>query len=56
MRVVTFKLSDEVLESLDRLASRLGVSRSELIRTAIRLMLTSSSSGSGVRVREVRLR
>ncbi len=58
MRVVTFKLNEEVVEKLDELAKRLGMSRSELIRAAITFILTSnnSSGSSGIRVREVRLR
>ena len=33
--LVTFKVSPELLEEVDRLANRLGVSRSELIRAAL---------------------
>ncbi len=35
MKVVTFKIDDEVLEELDAVASKLGISRSEVIRCAI---------------------
>ena len=35
MRVVTFKLEEEILEKVDRIARREGLSRSELIRKAI---------------------
>ena len=36
MRLVTFKLSEEELDYLNRLSLLLGVSRSELIRRALR--------------------
>ena len=36
MRVVTFKLRDEELEELDRFAARSGLTRSDVIRRAIR--------------------
>jgi len=35
LRVITFKLDEETLEELDRLAMRKGKTRSELIRRAI---------------------
>jgi len=43
MRVVTFKVDDELLKMLDLTASRLGVPRSELIREAIIKYLSRSS-------------
>ena len=36
MRVVTFKLRDEELDELDRFAARLGMTRSDVIRKAIK--------------------
>jgi len=36
MRVVTFKLRDEELEELDRFAARSGLTRSDVIRKAIK--------------------
>ncbi len=41
MRVVTFKLPDDLLEELDRYALSAGVSRSEVIRDAIMVYLRS---------------
>lgn len=35
MRVITFKIYNEMLEKVDRLANELGVTRSELIRYAL---------------------
>ena len=35
MRVVTFKLEEEILEKVDRIARREGMTRSEFIRKAI---------------------
>ena len=39
LRVVTFKIEPATLEALDKLASLLGLSRSELIREAIEKLL-----------------
>lgn len=39
MRVVTFKLEEDILEKLDGLAREKGVTRSEVIRKAIELYL-----------------
>ncbi|MCD6085011.1 MAG: ribbon-helix-helix protein, CopG family [Desulfurococcales archaeon] len=36
MRVVTFKIRDEELEELDRFAARSGLTRSDVIRKAIK--------------------
>ena len=41
MRVVTFKLEEDVLEKLDRYARRTGRSRSEIIRQALERLLSS---------------
>ena len=58
MKVVTFKLRDEEVEELDRMAARLGVTRSDLIRKAVRALLsgelgTISRSGYIIKVRRV---
>ena len=42
MRVVTFKLRDEELEELDRFAARLGMTRSDLIRRAIKRFMQNN--------------
>lgn len=39
MRVVTFKIEDELLERLDEYAELMGESRSEVIRRALELLL-----------------
>ena len=39
LRIVTFKVDPPTLEALDKLASSLGVSRSDLIRKAIEMLL-----------------
>lgn len=39
LRIVTFKVDPPTLEALDKLASSLGVSRSDLIRKAIEILL-----------------
>ncbi len=41
-RIVTFKISQELLEMLDLYAREKGMSRSEAIREAIKMLLTSS--------------
>ncbi len=41
MRVVTFKLDEDILEKLDRYARRTGRSRSEVIRQALERLLSS---------------
>ncbi len=41
MRVVTFKIDEDVLEKLDRYARRTGRSRSEVIRQALEKLLSS---------------
>jgi len=40
MRIITFKIEEEILEALDALARQKGAPRSELIRRAIRLYLS----------------
>lgn len=39
LRIITFKISDELLDRLDRLALIKGVTRSEIIRSAIETYL-----------------
>ena len=58
MRVVTFKLSEDELEELDRKAAMLGVPRSELIRKAIREYLRQDlkpTKRGYIKIRYVRL-
>ena len=40
MRIITFKIDDELLERLDLVAQRVGATRSELIRKAIIMYIT----------------
>ncbi len=40
MRIITFKIDDELLERLDLVAQRIGATRSELIRKAIIMYIT----------------
>ena len=51
MKVVTFKLRDEELEELDRIARKLGMTRSDVIREAIRRFLSEVGTHPRVRVR-----
>lgn len=39
MRIVTFKIEEDLLEELDRYASMTGESRSEVIRKALRYLI-----------------
>jgi len=39
LHVVTFKAQDELIDTIDELASRLGITRSELIRRALDLFI-----------------
>ena len=56
MRLVTFKLEEDLLERLDRVAARKRVSRSEVIREALRRYLNGCEVGrERIRVRVVRL-
>jgi len=43
MRVITFKLEEEMVELLDRYAIRNGYNRSEVIRKAIERILRSDN-------------
>ncbi len=51
MRVVTFKMDENLLEELDRYAVRNGLTRSDVIRRAIIELLRNSSNGSRIRYR-----
>ena len=51
MRVVTFKLKDEELEELDRFAARSGLTRSDVIRRAIRAYIRGNGSVPPIRYR-----
>ena len=53
MRVVTFKIKDEELEELDRFALRHGLTRSYVIRKAIKEYLRGNGS---IPVRKLRIR
>jgi len=50
VRVVTFKIDEELLEKLDRYALSLGMTRSDVIRKAIIALL------EGMQVRKIRIR
>ena len=54
MRVVTFKIDEELLEKLDRYARRYGISRSDAIRKAIERLVTSENY-SYVSVTKIRI-
>jgi len=43
LRIVTFKIEEELLEKVDKLALKLGVSRSTIIRWAIEYYLEQKS-------------
>ena len=51
MRVVTFKLRDEELEELDKYAVRVGKTRSDVIREAIRQYIRGNGSLPPIRYR-----
>ena len=54
VRVVTFKLDDELLRDLDRVADELGVTRSDVIRMALKAFIRGRSPRREViRVRRV---
>ena len=55
MRVVTFKVGEDLLERLDSLARLKGVPRSELIRRAIELYLRMEEKRQAIEPRIVRL-
>ena len=51
MRVVTFKLRDEELEELDRFAARSGLTRSDVIRRAIKEYIRGNKQAPPIRYR-----
>ncbi|MEO3993655.1 MAG: CopG family transcriptional regulator [Desulfurococcaceae archaeon TW002] len=56
MRIVTFKLDEITLRKLDELASKLGLSRSEIIRLALLNYMSKeniSPKKQGVKIRHV---
>ena len=55
MRVVTFKVDEELLERLDSFARLKGVPRSEVIRKAIELYLRLEERKQAIQPRIVRL-
>lgn len=55
MRVVTFKVDEELLERLDSYARLKGVPRSEVIRKAIELYLRLEERKQAIQPRIVRL-
>lgn len=48
VRVITFKISSRELEMLDKVAKELGISRSEFIRMAIRLVIFNKCLKEGI--------
>ncbi|MEM2006494.1 MAG: ribbon-helix-helix protein, CopG family [Sulfolobales archaeon] len=55
MRVITFKLDEETILKLNRVANELGISRSEVIRAAI-LSYISKKTDEKARTRRVLLK
>jgi metal-responsive CopG/Arc/MetJ family transcriptional regulator len=53
MRVVTFKVEEDLLELLDRYAIRYGLNRSEAIRKAIEKMVRDELSKETVPIAKV---
>ena len=51
MRVVTFKMDENLLEELDRYAVRNGLTRSDVIRRAIIELLRNSNNGNRIKYR-----
>ncbi|MCD6278860.1 MAG: ribbon-helix-helix protein, CopG family [Desulfurococcales archaeon] len=51
MRVVTFKIRDEELEELDRFAARSGLTRSDVIRKAIKEYIRGNARLPPIRYR-----
>ena len=52
MKVVTFKIEEDLLEKLDEYAELTGESRSEVIRRALELLLFGSNS-SGEKAKSI---
>jgi|ECHhosMinimDraft_1075155.scaffolds.fasta_scaffold00012_17 Ribbon-helix-helix protein, copG family. len=55
MRVITFKLEEEMVELLDRYAIRNGYNRSEVIRKAIERILSVDNDKVTFKVEKVRM-
>ncbi|MEM0065574.1 MAG: ribbon-helix-helix protein, CopG family [Sulfolobales archaeon] len=55
MRVITFKLDEETILELNKVASELGISRSEVIRAAILSYISKKTNGK-TRARRVLLK
>jgi metal-responsive CopG/Arc/MetJ family transcriptional regulator len=55
MRVVSFKVDDELLEMLEELAKRKRMSKSEIIRTAIRVYLLGENPKKPFVTRRIRI-
>ena len=55
MRVVTFKIDEDLLERLDSMARLKGVPRSEIIRRAIEIYLRMEESKQRIEPRIIRL-
>lgn len=57
VRVITFKLPDEVIEAVDRYALEHGMSRSEVIRLAINRLISSYEADyKPLRIRKLAIR
>ena len=55
MRVVSFKVDEDLLEMLEEIAKRKGMSKSELIRTAIRSYLMESKEKKPFVTRRIKI-
>lgn len=53
MKVITFKIEEELLAKIDKYASSKGETRSEVIRRAIEMFL--NSNGGSKKVKEVKV-
>jgi len=51
VRIITFKIEEELLNEIDKLCNELGMTRSELIRFALMALV----SGKKVRIKKVRV-
>ena len=55
MRIVTFKIDEDLLSELDSFAKIKGVTRSEVIRKAIELYLKLATPMDELKIKKVRL-
>ncbi len=55
MRIVTFKLEEDLLERLDKYARNKGKTRSEVIRRALELYLMMEDHREPLRTKKVRI-